>query len=144
MRKLLLIGLLLVGSLFATETEVIIGDKDFVSKDAGSFTKDLANAKKIAYKEGFLTSKECAQDGKFKDCGLDSFSRSEMVLYVHDENKIYSFNMNNQHTLDTFEHAINRNQVKMFGKINERKNIITVAGLSVPPGAAKSFFKGCL
>ena len=148
MIKFLITGLIVTVSLFAVDVnskdDLLIKHDDFVSKDSHNFSKELANDKQIAYKEGFLTSKECAVEGKFRDCGLDSFERSEMVLYVHAENKVYSFNMNNQHKLDSYEHAINRNNVKIFGNINTKKSIITVAGLSVALPEDKPFFKGCL
>ena len=148
MIKILLAGLLVTMSLFAadinSDDDKLIKKDDFVSKDSANFSRTLANEKKITYKEGFLTSKECALEGKFNDCGLDSFSRSEMVLYVHDENKIYAFTMNKEHILDSYAHALNRNQVKVFGDINAKKGLITVAGLSVARPAVKPFFKGCL
>ena len=117
---------------------------DFVSKTTSKFSKALANSNKIAFKEGFVTSKACAQEGIFKDCELSTYEKSDMVLYVHNENKIYSFSMNHDTKLALMKKAINTNKVKMFGKIDTKNEIITVAGLSVPPGAAKSFFKGCL
>ncbi len=148
MKKIIFTMLFLMGSLFANSVgqsfKHIIATNDFVSKDTQHFTKERANKGKIAYKEGFLTSKECMQQGVFKDCQLESYSRSDMVLYVHDENRAYTINMNNDITLSTYEHAINRNGVKYFGTIDDQAGVIHVAGLSVPPKPKTTFFKGCL
>ena len=144
MKKLMLISFILVTSLITNANASIIASKDFVSNESATFSKHLANANKIDYKEGFLTSKECVEKGLFRDCNLDSYSRSDMVLYVHDENKIYTMAMNNDLKIATYENAININSVKFFGKVDSNKNIITVAGLSVPPAPKKTKFKGCM
>ena len=150
MKKLLITALLLTATLFATnvapidDSNFIIKNSDFVSKTTANFSKKDANAKKIAYVEGFLTSKECAQQGLFKDCNLDSFERSDMVLFIHDENKLYSFKMTNDIKLAIYDNAINTNKVKIFGKIDQKKSLITIAGLSVATPPKKEFFKGCL
>ena len=150
MKKLLLIAIILTATMFASnntdidDSDLIIKNQDFVSKATTTFSKKKANAKEIDYKEGFLTSKECAQKGLFKDCNLDSFERSDMVLFVHDENKLYSFKMDKNIKLSIYENAINTNKVKLFGKIDETKELITIAGLSVATPPKKEFFKGCL
>ena len=150
MKKLLITALLLTATLFATnvapidDSNLIIKNSDFVSKTTANFSKKDANAKKIDYIEGFLTSKECAQQGLFKDCNLDSFERSDMVLFIHDENKLYSFKMDKDIKVSIYENAINTNKVKLFGKIDQKKSLITIAGLSVATPPKKEFFKGCL
>ena len=117
---------------------------DFVSKTNNDFSRELANSGKITFKEGFITSKTCVSQGLFKDCDLASYEKSDMVLYVHNENKTYAFKMNSEVKLALIEKAMNTNKVKVFGHINQEHKTITVAGLSVPPGVPKSFFKGCL
>lgn len=108
-------------------------------------------------KKGFLTSKWCAQQGYFKDCRLESFvcgggdcfkdwnfgdnEKEELVLFVHDEGKIYDVKLDGlpRYKLDG---ALNSDGVTMIGSIEGAT--IKVNDFKAPPPAAKEFFKGCL
>jgi hypothetical protein len=108
-------------------------------------------------KEGFLTSKWCAENSIFSDCPLESvvcgypdcykewdFSQkqlSELVLYVHGESKYYSIKLAGlkRYKLDV---AINIDKVKIIGDIVG--DIIFAQRVEVPSQSKNGFFKECL
>jgi len=108
-------------------------------------------------KEGFLTSKWCAENSIFSDCPLESvvcgyedcykewdFSQKqidELVLYVYDEDRYYNIKLAGlkRYELDI---AINRDKVKIIGDIVG--DIIFAQRVEVPPQPKKSLFKECL
>lgn len=108
-------------------------------------------------KKGFLTSKWCAQNGYFSDCRLESLMcgsgecfkswefgdtvTDELVLFVHNEQKIYAIDCSSipRHKLDE---PMNRSDVTIMGEL--RGDTIVARGFKAPPPPQKSFFKGCL
>jgi hypothetical protein len=108
-------------------------------------------------KKGFLTSKWCAQNGLFADCRLESFAcgsagcykdwdfgqkeTDNLVLYVHDEGKIYNIVLNGikRYKLDD---AVDRNDVTIIGQL--KGDTLYAQDFKAPPPPKKSFFKGCL
>ncbi|AOO66727.1 hypothetical protein [Sulfurospirillum halorespirans] len=108
-------------------------------------------------KKGFLTSKWCAQNGYFSDCRLESFVcgsgecfkswefgdnvTDELVLFVHNEQKIYTIDYStiSRYKLDE---PMNRSDVTIMGEL--RGDTIIASGFKAPPPPQKSFFKGCL
>lgn len=99
---------------------------------------------KLEVKTGFLTSKECIKIGAFKDCGLENYKKESMVLYVHDENRYYSFAIDNKLGMSAFDKATNRNEVQLFGKVDHDSRQFVVSKLTAPEAVAVEFFKGCL
>ncbi len=108
-------------------------------------------------KKGLLTSKWCAQNGYFADCRLESMVCGsgecflswefgdkvvdELVLFVHDENKLYDIDYHaiSRYSLDE---PMNRNGVTITGEL--KGDTLVVKSFKAPPPAVKSFFKGCL
>lgn len=108
-------------------------------------------------KKGFLTSKWCAQNGYFSDCRLESLVcgsgecfkswefgdtvTDELVLFVHNEQKIYTIDYStiSRYKLDE---PMNRSDVTIMGEL--RGDTIVASGFKAPPPPQKSFFKGCL
>lgn len=108
-------------------------------------------------KKGFLTSKWCAQNGYFADCRLESFVcgsgecfkswefgdtvTDELVLFVHNEQKIYAIDYSSipRYKLDE---PMNMNEVTISGEV--KGDTIVASGFKAPPPPQKSFFKGCL
>jgi len=110
-------------------------------------------------KEGFLTTKACAEAGEFKDCYLENyacgsngcfetteagvFKNTPLVLYSHNDGVIY--------TLDTsaikpseLDEGVSRNLVTIIGEFDASTNTIIASEMKAPPPPKKSFFKGCL
>jgi thioredoxin-related protein len=131
MKKLLIIAMALVVSLFAE-------DEPFE-------------------KSGFLTTEKCAKSGQFTECYLQNFFCGSdgcylesdlkkdvpLVLYSHDDNIIYKLDTSaiKQSVLDT---GISMNGVAMVGEYDSANNVIVVQEFKAPPPPKKSFFKGCL
>jgi GDP-D-mannose dehydratase len=112
-------------------------------------------------KKGFLTTKWCAEQGMYKDCRTESILcgsgdcfktwefgdkvTTEIVLFSHDENKIYNIDTSKSHNIhmgEVLETAINMNEVTMIGEL--KGNTIYAHDFKAPPPPKKSFFKGCL
>lgn len=116
-------------------------------------------------KEGFLTTKWCAERGMFADCKTESVfcgyegcykdvefkvdvDVKNIVLYVHDEGKYYHTKYphgkdgHGIHMGHFLESSMNRNEVTLIGKI--KGDVIEVHDFKSPPPPKKSFFKGCL
>ena len=112
-------------------------------------------------KKGFLTTKDCALKGTFKDCSLDAFNcgsegcslnnhvivgsegKDTLVLFVHDDGKFYNVDASSFHRSELDE-GVSRNEVTISGEYNKRSNTIVVHEFKAPPPPKKSFFKGCL
>jgi len=108
-------------------------------------------------KQGFLTSKWCAQNGYFSDCRLESMVcgsgecfkeweydqtiKDELVLFVHAENKAYDIDYTAipRYKLDE---PMNRNGVSITGEL--KGDVLVAKSFKAPPPPTKSFFKGCL
>ncbi len=108
-------------------------------------------------KKGFLTSQWCAENGYFSDCRLESLvcgsgdcykswnfgdtMSDELVLFVHNEQKIYHIDY---HAIPRYQldEPMNRNDVTIIGDI--KGDTIVATSFKAPPPAQKSFFKGCL
>lgn len=112
-------------------------------------------------KVGFLTTKDCAKQGAFTDCRLESYvcgyqgcnkdvdsgvlllDKVDLVLFVHTEGHSYNVDIA-QVGWKPIDKGINRNEVTLIGKYNEKTNTIHVKEFKAPPPPKKSFFKGCL
>lgn len=111
-------------------------------------------------KEGFFTTKWCAERGYFSDCRLETYfcgdgecfqkwetgepETEELVLFVHDEGKYYNVKLAGNLPRYELDEATNRNKVTVMGSYNEATNTITADEYKAPPPPSKSFFKGCL
>ncbi|BCD68901.1 hypothetical protein [Nitratiruptor sp. YY09-18] len=111
-------------------------------------------------KKGFLTTEWCAKNDLFADCRLESYhcgsegcyrnwvpgepEKMKMVLYVHDEGKIYYIKPSGVHVSELLEKAANRNEVTIIGKLEGDGKTIEAIEFKAPPPPKKSFFKGCL
>ncbi|BAF70921.1 hypothetical protein [Nitratiruptor sp. SB155-2] len=111
-------------------------------------------------KKGFLTTEWCAKNDLFADCRLESYhcgsegcyknwnpgdpEKRQIVLYVHDENKIYYVKPSGVNVAELIEKGGNRNEVTLIGKLENDKKTIDVKEFKAPPPPKKSFFKGCL
>ncbi len=112
-------------------------------------------------KQGFLTTKWCADQGLFVDCRLESLVCGEggcfrkwefgdkmitqLVLYVHDDLQYYNIEPTEHFKMaELIERGINRNMVTIKGKYDAKTNTITASELKAPPPPEKSPFKGCL
>lgn len=111
-------------------------------------------------KEGFLTTKWCADRGLFADCRLETVFcgyegcfkdekefktdvNATFVLNVHSEGKYYFVEFQEGIEIgDVLKQAINKNEVTLIGEINN--NTIKAQSFKAPPPPKKSFFKGCL
>ncbi|MDD5405315.1 MAG: hypothetical protein PHE73_00050 [Sulfurovaceae bacterium] len=111
-------------------------------------------------KQGFLTTKWCADRGMFQDCRMESIvcgegecnknwefgdkEKMELVLYVHDDLKYYNVDASKINLPDILGEGINHDQVTIKGNFDEGSNTIMATSFVAPPAGAKSFFKGCL
>ncbi len=111
-------------------------------------------------KKGFLTTEWCAKNDLFADCRLESYhcgeggcfrewvpgepEKMKMVLFVHDEGKIYYIKPEGIHVSELLEKAANRNEVTIIGKLESDGKTIEAHEFKAPPPPKKSFFKGCL
>ncbi len=111
-------------------------------------------------KEGFLTTKWCADRGLFADCRLETVFcgyegcfkdekefktdvNATFVLNVHSEGKYYFVEFQEGIEIgDVLKQAINKNEVTLIGEI--KNNTIKAQSFKAPPPPKKSFFKGCL
>ncbi len=137
MKKIALLALVAAGMLFAS------------SGEKGEFEK-----------KGFLTTEWCAKNDLFADCRLESYhcgsegcyrnwvpgepEKMKMVLYVHDEGKVYYIKPSGVHVSELLEKAANRNEVTIIGKLESDGKTIEAHEFKAPPPPKKSFFKGCL
>ena len=130
----------------------------------GAFADDDEEDEYEGYElEGFLTTQTCADRGEFKDCYLENYfcgstgcfkkvGKDEVgldkqpvniVMYVHDEGRIYKIDVSNVKASEIDE-GINRNLVTVRGELDEATNTIHATAFVAPPPPKKSFFKGCL
>lgn len=107
-------------------------------------------------KEGFLTTKWCADNGMFTNCRLETvfcgyegclkdleeFStdvNGQLVLYVHGEGKSYDLKFPSSIKLSTvLKEALNRNEVVLVGTLD--KNTLMVEEYEAPPPPKKRVF----
>lgn len=122
--------------------------------------KDVSDLPKYE-KNGFVTTKWCAQRDYFKDCPLETFhcgyegcwkdyeagteKTGEIVLYVHAERAYY--NVEFKKPLKVYElekEGFGRNDVTLKGYYDESTNTIIANDFDAPPPPKKEFYKGCL
>ncbi len=127
---------------------------------AASFLFASSGEKGEFEKKGFLTTEWCAKNDLFADCRLESYHCGEggcfrhwvpgekesgrMVLYVHDEGKIYYVKPSGVNVAELIEKGANRNEVTLIGALESDGQTIDVKEFKAPPPPKKSFFKGCL
>lgn len=117
-------------------------------------------ANEVQEKEGFLTTKWCADRGLFADCRLETVFcgyegcfkddkefktdvKTTFVLQVHTEGKYYIVEFQEGVKIgEVLQEAINKNEVTVIGDI--KNDIIKAHSFKAPPPPQKSFFKGCL
>lgn len=142
--SLVLVTLLSSSALVANETKNnIIPENHYKSAQTSTFKHNDTTLQKMERKTGFLTSQSCAQAGVFKDCSLEKRDSEALVMYVHNENKIYKVVAQAEVGESAFDPAYNRAQVQLFGKTGKNGEFI-VAGLSAPKRAKVEQFKGCM
>lgn len=105
-------------------------------------------------KQGFLTTKWCADQGLFVDCRLESIVcgeggcfldwefgdkiKTQLVLYVHDDLQYYIVKPTEQLKMsELIEKGINRNMVTIMGKYDAKNNTITAVGFKAPSPSPK-------
>ncbi len=110
-------------------------------------------------KDGFLTTKKCAEAGSFQDCYLQNYicgsndcykkfeagvyGNPEIVLYSHVDGIIYNLDVSKLE-MSELDQGINRNEVTITGKYDPSTQTIYATKFEAPPPPKKSFFKGCL
>jgi hypothetical protein len=124
-------------------------------------TKDVSNLP--AYeKNGFLTTKWCAERDYFKDCPLETYlcgskdcwkdyeagseeKTGNIVLYVHAERDYYNVEFKKPLKIYELEkEGFGRNDVTLKGYYDEKTKTIIANDFDAPPPPAKEFYKGCL
>ena len=146
----------IIGLLFASL--IIAG----CSKGGGDHNDSNASEVNASFeKQGFLTTKWCAEQGMFQDCRMESIvcgegecyqkwefgdeEKMELVLYSNDDLQYYPLYMSKfHHIAELLEEGINKDQVTIKGDLGDDNNTIIVTAFEAPPPPAKSFFKGCL
>jgi hypothetical protein len=118
------------------------------------YTKGTQNIKL----RGILVSKWCANRGLFTDCPLESYVckkedcfrnwdykkiDEELVLFVAEESRYYDVILDGipRYKLDN---SINKNQVRLMGKLDTTNHAIFAQEFKAPPKEKKEFFKGCI
>ncbi|MBN2823769.1 MAG: hypothetical protein JXQ76_00475 [Campylobacterales bacterium] len=153
---------LIVALLLAATTVLASSAEDKkVSVSTVPPTHNTPLAKPSFEKQGFLTTKWCAQQGMFTDCRLETVvcgeggcfkkwefgdkETLELVIFVHDEGKYYEISpQEGLHVSELIEEGLSRNEVTIKGSYDKSKNIILATSFDAPPPPKKSFFKGCL
>jgi hypothetical protein len=125
-----------------------------------AFASTVSCAEEVE-KEGFLTTKWCANNGMFTNCRLETVFcgyegclkemkefktdiNGELVLYVHSEGKSYDLKF--PPTIKMYQvlkEALNKNEVTLTGQLDP-KGVLMVEEYEAPPPPKKEFFKGCL
>lgn len=122
---------------------------------------NISDANASFEKQGFLTTKWCADQGMFQDCRMESIvcgegechqkwefgdeEKMELVLYSNDDLQYYPLDLSKfHHIAELLEEGINKDQVLIKGDLADNNNTIIVTGFEAPPPPSKSFFKGCL
>jgi hypothetical protein len=120
-----------------------------------------AKEEELFEKQGFLTTKWCADQGLFMDCRLESVvcgeggcfrnwefgdaMRTELVVYVHADLQYYKISpVASLSMAEVIEKGINKDQVTIIGTYDQKNNTIIASEFKAPPPPKKSFFKGCL
>ena len=116
MKKLLLVFLLAVSSLFATAGTV---------------------------KKGFLTTKTCADQGTFVDCNLQSYKTDDLVLFVHEEGKYYKVQAKDAMIVARLDKAFSRNDIELHAN-HTTTNTLHVNKVEMAEIKKGPVFKGCL
>lgn len=105
-------------------------------------------------KQGFLTTKWCADQGLFVDCRLESIVCGEggcfrkwefgdkmvtqLVLYVHDDLQYYNIEPAEDFRMaELIETSINKNLVTIKGRYDAKTNTITASEFKAPPPPEK-------
>ena len=110
-------------------------------------------------KEGFLTTQSCAEQGAFRDCYMENYAcgsdgcfkktdvavdnNTPLVLFSHDDGKIYKLDTSHLPRAE-FDEGVSRNAVTIVGEFDASTNTIVAHEFKAPPPPKKSFFKGCL
>ncbi|MEA3418733.1 MAG: hypothetical protein U9Q90_04975 [Campylobacterota bacterium] len=160
MKKVLLaaiVALAMVSGAYASE-----GAKASAKTVAPTKESPVAHAEEATFeKEGFLTTKWCAEQGLFVDCRMESIvcgeggcfqnwefgdkMKTELVVFVHDDLQYYQIKPTEHFEMaELIETGINRNLVTIKGKYDAKTNTILATEFKAPPPPKKSFFKGCL
>ena len=105
---------------------------------------DLVKNQNIHQTRGFLTLRSCAQSGDFKSCKLTKHALKDIVLYVHEDNKVYSLNLDQaSFSIELLDKALGKNNVTLYGQ--RKKDSIEVLGLTFPSGKKRMWLgKGVL
>ncbi len=115
--------------------------------------------KEVIEKKGFLATPWCVKNDMFKDCRLETYvcgyegcfknwdfgqkMKEQLVLYVHDDGKMYNIDLGHIEPSELDE-AKNANEVTFIGTYDPKTNTIHATEFKAPPPPKKSFFKGCL
>ncbi|MGM0533524.1 MAG: hypothetical protein ACQERK_03400 [Campylobacterota bacterium] len=163
MKKLLLslsaASLLLLG-LSGCSGKTAATPQEQEASDYAKGAQNIDEQRKIE-KNGFLTTKWCAQNDYFTGCPLETYvcgykncwkdyevgqePKTELVLFVHDEMGYYNVQASDAIHMDEFEElAFGKNDVTLRGTFDPDSNTITAKGFDAPPPPKEEFYKGCL
>lgn len=160
MKKIILVAIIALGmvsGIFAMGEEKTSATTVEPSKD--SPVEHTADAS--FQKQGFITTKWCAEQGLFADCRLESIvcgeggcfmnwefgdkMKTELVVYVLDDLQYYKIQPTGNFSMsELIEKGMAKDLVTIIGKYDEKTNAIIASEFKAPPPAGKSFFKGCL
>jgi|GEM_PF-318213 hypothetical protein len=129
--------------------------------DSASVAPQAVKEEELFEKQGFLTTKWCADQGMFIDCRLESVvcgeggcyrnwefgdaMNTELVIFVHKDLQYYKISPGTNISMaEVIEKGINKDQVTIIGKYDAASNTIVASEFKAPPPPKKSFFKGCL
>jgi hypothetical protein len=131
----------------------------FLSFSAAAYAEEAEAQEASWEKDGFLVTEACAEEGAFTNCFLNNYAcgsngcflkteagvdlNTPLVLYVHDDNKIYKLDTS-KIPRSEFDEGVNRNAVHIAGEYDASSNVVVVTEFKAPPPPKKSFFKGCL
>jgi hypothetical protein len=132
MKKLALVSLALVASVFASEAQEFQG-----------LLTTPACAAEGAFNDCYLENYTCGSDGCFKKINAGETTNPKLALFQHGTGKVYNIDVSKLKVSELGE-GMNKNGVVIVGTLDEKTNTIAATEFKAPPPPKKSFFKGCL
>lgn len=132
MKKLALVTLALVASVFASEGQEF---------DGLLTTPNCAS--EGAFNDCYLENYACGSDGCFKKIEAGATTHPKLALFQHNTGKVYIVDTSKLKVSELGE-GMNKNGVVIVGVLDEKTNTIAATEFKAPPPPKKSFFKGCL
>ncbi len=132
MKKLALVTLALVASVFASEGQEFEG-----------LLTTPACAAQGAFNDCYLENYTCGSDACFKKINAGETKNPKLALFQHGTGKVYTIDVSKLKVSELGE-GMNKNGVVIVGVLDEKTNTIAATEFKAPPPPKKSFFKGCL